>query len=133
MPIPERLYRAYQQDLITLLALDDEHGKIVANVDPKYFDADYQVVAIRCQDYWKQYGKAPGEGHIADLVADIVEDEGNRQRMGVNRVLEGMLFLQPKINVEYVLKMLRDFIRLQTQKDTLLRAAELLNAPNEET
>ncbi len=134
MSVPDRLHIATQQNLITLLCLSNEHGRLIANlINPASFDGDYREVAIRACTYWEQYNQAPGEAHVQDLVADIVEDPGNRQRAGVNRVLEGMLRIIDKVNADYVINQLREFSRLQGLKDALLEAAELLNAPEATT
>ena len=60
MPIPDRMYRAQQEDLITLLALDDEHGKMSPTSTPSTSIATIRRSRSAAR-YWKQYGKAPGE------------------------------------------------------------------------
>jgi hypothetical protein len=128
--LPDRLHEATQQDLVTLLCLSQEHGALVAQlIDPATFDGDYREIAIRAVAYWDEYKRAPGEAHVGNLVADIVEDKNNRRRSGIMRVLEGMLRIIDKVNAEYVLNQLRLFARLQGLKDALLSAAEMLNAP----
>jgi replicative DNA helicase len=128
MPITDRPTIAHQENLITILAHDNEHGKLVASqIDPTLFEGIYRVVAERCRDYWRRYGKAPGTDHFADLFADLLEDPGNRQGNSIRRILLASTQLSESINTEYVLKILRDFTRGQLLKSGILEAAEVLN------
>ena len=62
---------ALAENLVTLLAHNDEHGRVVANIlDPSLFEGEYRLVAERIIDYWDRYDQAP-KSHTADLFADI--------------------------------------------------------------
>ena len=78
-----------QENLITLLAYDDEQGKIVARmIDANLFEGDKRVVAERCIEYWHKHGQAP-KVHTPDLFADILEEK-NRRAPAFIRILRQM-------------------------------------------
>jgi hypothetical protein len=134
MAVPDRLHESSQQNLITLLCLDDEYGQLVAKlIDPSTFDGEYKEVAVRACAYWQEHKRAPGRAHVQDLVADIMADSANRRASGMRRVIMNMLQLGEEINAQYVMNQLRLFARLQGLKDAILAAAELMNAPNATT
>jgi len=124
----ERLNGTQQENLITLLAHDPINGKLVAQLaEPELFEGEFRVIAERCIEYWEDHGKPPGV-HTADLVADFIEDPGNRKAGTYKRILQNMLKLSEGVNTEYVLKTLRTFTRMQRMKDGILKSAEKLNA-----
>jgi hypothetical protein len=128
MALPDRLHVGTQQNLITLLCFDDQHGRLVAQlIDASKFDGDYRDVATRAIDYWQTQGRAPGKGHIGDVLSDLLDDD--RRMLGIRRILTGMLQLIDNINAEYVLQQLRLFNRLQGLKDAIMTAAEKLSNP----
>lgn len=127
----QQLTGTLQENILTLLAHDDVHGKIVAaQVVPQLFEGEYRVIAERCVDFWKRHGKAPGAAHMVDLVDDIVSDRANRKGKTYTRILASMLDLLPHINVRYVLDQLYTFTRMQRLKDAILKSAEKLNEPD---
>lgn len=124
----DKLTRSLMENLITILCFDDKNGRMVANlIDVNLCEGEYRVVAERAVDYWGRYGKAPKD-HTADLFADIMEDKGNRKAPVYRRILTDMLQLSEGMNDKYVMDQLRDFTRLQSMKDGILKAAEQLNA-----
>jgi intein/homing endonuclease len=129
--VAERLNGTLQENVITVLAYDDTHGKIVANlVNPDLFEGEYRIIAERCIDYWRQHQKAP-KAHIADLVADVIEDPQNKKGQTYRRILISMLQLSESINVIYVVNTLSAFVQGQKLKSTIIRAYEVLEAKQE--
>lgn len=127
----ERLNGTLQENIISLLAHSDEHGRIVARVvQPQLFEGEYRTIAERCIDYWARYNQAPKD-HMVDLVDDIVSDKSNRKAATYKRILRNMLELADGINVKYVLDKLDVFTRMQRFKDGVLKSAEQLNAQQE--
>jgi hypothetical protein len=124
----EKLNGTLQENIISLLAHSDKHGKIIAaNVQPQLFEGEYRVIAERCVDYWKRHGEAP-KFHMVDLVDDIISDKSNRKSITYKRILNSMLDLVENINVDYVLTQLTAFTRMQRFKDAILKSAEQLNS-----
>jgi hypothetical protein len=55
MPIKDRPSLAQQENILSLLAHDDEHGRIIASmVEAALFEGDYRELAIRILNHWKQ-------------------------------------------------------------------------------
>lgn len=116
-----------QENVITLLCYDDEHGRIVANVlNIELLEGDYRMIAERAIDYWRKYEKAPGD-HTADLFGDILEDKHNRRGNTIKRLLRNMIALSESINTKYVMDQLRDLTRLQRFKAAIVESAEKIN------
>lgn len=133
MAIPDRMTGALSENLLTLLAHSDDHGRMIANVlDPQLFEGELRIMAERIIDYWRQHHEAP-KYHTADLFADILEDPRNRRAETYRRTMRAMLQLAQGINAEYVLGQLKTFARMQKLKDAILRSAEILNRPAETT
>lgn len=113
------------ENVLTLLAHDDEGGKVVAAmVDPSLFEGDYQIIAERFITYWREHSKAP-KAHAADLLPELY-DRHNRRGPIFKRMLHQMLALHENINRDFVLSQLRTFVRHQRLKQTILRSAERL-------
>jgi replicative DNA helicase len=116
-----------QQDLLTLLCHDDQNGKVVSKtVDATYFEGDYRVIADRALTFWRQHKVAP-KLHIADLLSDILEDDADRRGKTYRRILVSMMEMKDKINVDFVLRSMNQFIRMQRTKAIILEAAEQLD------
>jgi Straboviridae DNA replication helicase len=127
----DRLSISLQENIVTMLAYSDEHGKLVANlIDPNLFEGELRVIAERAQNYWHQHGQAP-KGHTADLVSEIIEDPTNKKAQTYRRILISMLQLSEQINTKYVLEQLKSFTRTQRLKAAILRSAEQLEAKQE--
>lgn len=116
--------QAQAQNLITVLAHDAKHGKIVAQlIEPALFEHPLRDIAERCVAYWKQYKTCPGP-HTPDLFSDIMDKE-NRTATLYKRILRNMVMLNDGINTEYVLNALKQTSRRQRMKDVLLKVAEI--------
>lgn len=128
----ERLPAAQMENILSLLAHDDENGKLAAQlVDPNLFEGDYRTIAQRLVDYWRRYKTAP-KVHTPDLFSDILEDRKQNKAVTYSRILDAMSDLYDEgINAEYVVREVRVFTRLQTMKSEILHAAEIINKPSE--
>lgn len=127
----EKLNGTLQESIITLLAHDDVHGKIIANVvSPVLFEGDYRTIAERCVDYWNRHGEAP-KFHTDDLVADVLSDPKNRRAQTYRRILTNMLTAKEHINTGYVIAQLQRFSRMQRYKDAIIKSAEALQSEQE--
>lgn len=125
----ERLSGSLQENLITLLGYSDDYGKVLTGlVNVELFEGDYQLIAMRCIDYWRRENQAP-KHHLPDLFADILEDAHDRRAPGLRRILLAMLELHEGINAPYVLREIRTFERTQRLKIAVLKAAEALDSP----
>lgn len=124
----ERFALALQQDLLTLLCHSDQHGKVIAKtITPNYFEGDYRLIAERALAFWQPHGSAPKQ-HIADLLSDILEDNQDRRGQTYRRILVQMIEVKDQINVDFVLRSMNQFIRMQKAKEIILQSAEQLDA-----
>jgi len=124
----ERFTVSLQQDLLTILCHDDKHGKSVSKiVAANFFEGDYRIIVERALLFWQQHDKAPKQ-HIADLLADILEDDRDRRGQTYRRILIQMFEVKDQINVEFVLRSMTQFIRMQRAKEVILQSAEQLDA-----
>lgn len=120
----DRLSSSLQESILTLIAFDDVQGKIVTNlVTPDLFEPPYRDIATRVLDFRKKNGKAPGESHVDDLFDHVLEDPKNRQANVYRRLLIGMIEQSKGLNAVYVASRVTDFIRRQTLKGAVIRAA----------
>jgi hypothetical protein len=124
----EKFQQSLQQDLLTVLCHDDKNGKAVSKiVAANFFEGDYRIICERALLFWQQHDKAPKQ-HIADLLADILEDDRDRRGQTYRRILIQMFEVKDQINVEFVLRSMTQFIRMQRAKEVILQSAEQLDA-----
>lgn len=118
-------YSSHQaQNLITILAHDPKHGKIVAQlIRPELFDGVLRNIAEKCVHFWKRYKTCPGV-HTADLFSDIL-DKDDRTAKVYRKVLRNMHLLSEGINTEYVISTLRSTTHRYLMKDMVLKVAEI--------
>lgn len=124
----EKFAISLQQDLITLLVHSDQHGKSVAKtISANFFEGDYRNIVERALEFWKNHNVAPKQ-HIADLLADILEDDHDRRGQTYRRILVQMLEIKDQINIDFVLRSMGQFIRMQRAKEIIIQSAEQLDA-----
>lgn len=86
----KKLNGTLQENIITLLAHNDTHGRVIAGmIKPQLFEGEYRVFAERMVDYWERYGEAP-KYHINDLFEDIISDPKNRKARTYQRIIASM-------------------------------------------
>ncbi len=119
------------ENVLTLLCYDNDHGRIILGlVEPELFEGDYRLLAERVIEYWRQHRQAPKK-HTPDLLADIMEDPGNRSAGTYRYILGAMINLSAQINTVYVMNKLRAFVRVQQLKLTVMQTADLLQSKQE--
>jgi DnaB-like helicase C terminal domain len=124
----EKLQLSLQQDLLTLLCHDDVHGRTISKiVSENLFEGDYRNISSKALGFWKQYGVAPKQ-HIADLLADILEDKMDRRRQTYQRILVQMVEVKDQINADFVMATMYQFMRGQRTKEVLLEVSEIIES-----
>lgn len=127
----DKFSASLQENLITLLAYDDDAGKLVANLaDINLFEGDYRTVADRCVKYWRVHNSAPKD-HLPDLFDDFLDDVKNKKAPTIRRILSNMLGLSERINTKYVLDKLRAFTRLQKMSGAIMQSYETISKHKE--
>jgi len=126
-PMPTRISNSVQENLITLLQMDDQHGRLVANlVDVELFEGEYRIVAQRFLTYWKRYGVAP-KAHAIDLFADIIDTPNKKAKAFRGIILSAIQLYESGLNTGYVMQQLQLFMRQQKLKQSILKASEMLS------
>src|SRR5271168_3646052 len=124
----EKFAVSLQQDLLTLLVHSDQYGKSISKiVSENFFEGDYRNIASKALAFWKQFGVAPKQ-HIADLLADILEDKMDRRRQTYQRILVQMIEVKDQINADFVMRTMDQFIRGQRTKEVLLEVSEIIES-----
>jgi hypothetical protein len=124
--MPEHLAQSAQENLISLLAHNDQYGRLVAYAaDPNLFEGEYKTIVERIVDYWRQHQTAP-KHHTADLFADLLEDRSNNRGKRIRQIIVNMAQLHEGMNAKYVVRQLQTFTRLQSLKVSILEAADFL-------
>lgn len=127
-----RLNNSLQENVLTLLAYSDNHGKIIANiVTADLFEGDYRLLAEHALTFWKQHNSAPKD-HTPDFLDDILRGNTNQRRRDLFfRIVSAMRQLEKTINTPYVMGQLMNFVRMQRLKSAIIESAEKINAQAE--
>lgn len=125
---------AHSENLITLLCLSPDHGKLVANrIKPEQFGSDlHQTVVRAALAYWREYQKPPGQEHIADLpaIVKVLEDRRHPHYQAMHNFIKSMFVLYENgdMNTKFVLDQLDQHERLTAFTRATMEAAELLTS-----
>lgn len=116
---------ATQESILTALAYKGKDAAILtAIVSLEHFDPVYRLIAGRVIEYRGKHHEPPGQGHLDDIFADILEDREHKQHNLVRRTLVGMREQSEHLNLGYVIETVRSFVRVQTLKNGIMQAAE---------
>lgn len=127
----ETLGRSLSENVLTILCLDRDHGRLVASmIDAELFDSDvHQLLARRALDYWQMHNRPPGKNHAGDLVAEVIDDPRHPHHRVMKDMLLGMIALYDgDLNTAYVLDQLRNFLRLQEFRRAVMESSEILSS-----
>ena len=128
----EKLGKPLQESLLALLAYDNTHGGIVANLlEPELFESDYEDIARGCISYWRKYKKAPGP-HTDDIFSDVFSNRKDNKHVTYRQLLNDLLQLhQTGLNPDFLLTSIHKFQRLQRMKSVLLDSSSRIHAHGE--
>jgi hypothetical protein len=127
---PPRLPQGLSENVLTLLCLSKEHGKLISQiVQPNQFDNQVHItIATRAIEYWKRHKSPPGKAHVADIVEEFLNRD-NPRNTSYRAVLHGMLALEHAgMNSDYILDQLKTMAREAQLRRETFKAAELLEA-----
>lgn len=121
------LKKSLQENLLVLLCFgEDKTAKLlVSNLKYNYFDNSYyREIAKRAIDFILDY-----ETTIKEHLPELLEDELNNVEKGrlYQKVLENIYSNKDKVNTEFVLDDLNNFIKMQQMKMDIKDTAELLH------
>lgn len=128
----ERLTSSLQESVLTLIATNDEQGRIASVIlKPEFFDDNYRDIATRILSYQRKNRKAPGKAHLDDLLDDVLSNPKHKKRTQYLHVLEGIFAQASSLNAQYVFSRVSEFARLQSLKKAWFDAADILQAGND--
>jgi len=116
-----------QENILTLLCFDNEAAPIIiSNIEVGLFSNPYyRNIAYKAITFYQEFDEVP-KNHIADLL----ELEINDSKTGsIYAKMLGALFENAEsVNKEYALKTLEKFVKEQSLKITITRAAEAIQS-----
>jgi len=122
----DRLSISLQENLLLVSCFDERYGLVVRNLVPAdLFEGEYRRVIARVYDYIDHQKQVPGT-HVPDLFDDILEGKDDKKAKLYAKILQDLIENQGGLNGEYVVGRAEKFIRQQSLKDGILRAAEIL-------
>lgn len=126
----EQLPESLQEAVLTVLALDERYGPVLAGqVLPEHFDGQLHDAAAAILAHHRQYGRAPGEGTLTAVLAT----GPNEERVASARRLAGRLVAQAvSLNGAYVVSRADEFVRRQTLLGAVAEATDRFLAGTEE-
>jgi replicative DNA helicase len=131
-----RLSQYVAENVLTLLCLSKEHGKVVAAlVKPSQFDDEVlRVLAARALDHWEKYNSPPGKTHLPDIVEDILRNNKSKGRAeAFQQAVAGMVGADYHgVNAEYVIDSITKLQQLSTLSHATLQIADLLESRRED-
>jgi len=124
---------ALQENFVTLLAYDDKNCVLIRNViEPEFWGGPYALIARRIYEYIDRYKKAPKD-HIADLLADKLDEKNKREAGLYEDILLGIKDLHDGINTDYVMSQLEKFITRQSMRSIAIDLAKALQKDTDES
>lgn len=125
---------ALQENFIVIMSYHDGHCMTVRNlVPPEFWGGPYRTIAARIYEFLDRYKKAPKD-HIADLLADKLDDKANKREAGLYKdILYGIADQQETINIEYVMKQLESFVKRQSLRAVAIDLAKALQKDTDES
>ncbi|HQJ56153.1 MAG TPA: DnaB-like helicase C-terminal domain-containing protein [Caldisericia bacterium] len=124
----ENYSASLQENIITLLVFKDDVIPLVKeNVDVSLFDNRfYKRIAKVSVDYFNEFKQAPKK-HIYDLLEkELLSGDGK----AFVEILKQVEEIKDFINVEFVLTQLEKFIKIQSLKQSIKKAYELVEIGN---
>ena len=130
----ERLSGPLQESVLTLLAVNDNEGRIAAGmITSKVFDDEYQDLAHRILTFRKKHGGLPpGKNHLDDIVDDIIGSSKHKLQRSYIRALDNIISNADGLNAKYVLSRVDEFAKRQRYKAAILEAGQKYQQDSEE-
>jgi replicative DNA helicase len=124
---------AIQENIVTLLAYSDQHCLTIRNlVDIEWWGGPYKHIAPRIYEFIDRFKKAPKD-HIADLMADKLEDKKGRETGLFEDILISIRDNSDNVNADYVMSQLQNFIKRQSLRSIALDLAKELQKDTDES
>jgi replicative DNA helicase len=118
---------ALQENFATLLTYSDEHCATIRNlIEPEFWGGPYAEISRRIYEYIDRFKRAPKD-HIADLMADKLENKKNPREVSLYEdILISIRSQYDNVNSEYVMSQLEAFIKRQSLRSIAIDLAKAL-------
>ncbi len=125
---------AIQENLITLLAYDDQNCNTIRNlVEAEWWGGPYAIISRRLYEFIDRYKKAPKD-HIADLMADKLDVKTNKLEANLyTDILMGIADQHETINSAYVMSQLENFIKRQSLRTIAIDLSKALQKDTDQS
>jgi len=124
---------ALQENLLTLLAFDDQRAASIRNtIEVSLFGGPYKMVAARIYDYIDKYKKPP-KAHLADILDDKLNSDNKREAELYEDIITAIHDAQKGINAEYVMGQMGTLMRRQNLRTVAVDLTKALQRDTEES
>lgn len=119
-----------QENILTFVCMDTEVARIILRQIPAFLleGEVHRTIYDRAAQFLDTYGKAPGKGHLFDLVEKELASP-TKATLYYDAIVE-ILQLSESINREFVLDQLQEFVSRQYLRQSITAAAEELQRGN---
>ena len=120
-----------QENLLVLLAFDDERSKVIRHtIPPEMFGGQYKLIAARIYDYIDKYKKSPND-HLADILEDKITSSNKREADLYSDIIGSIHEAKANINAAYVMAQMGTFGRRQALRSVAVDLAKALQRDTE--
>ena len=125
---------ALQENFITILTYDDKDCITIRNlVPPEFWGGPYAEISRRIYEYIDRFKKAPKD-HIADLMADKIENKKNPRESSLYKDIILSIHEQSQnINSEYVMSQLATYVKRQSLRSIAIDLGKALQQDTDES
>lgn len=128
------LPRSLSESLVTLLCTNEAQGGQVAGlIDADYLDPPYDDIASRVLEYRRRFKKVPGVAHLDDLFDDVLSNPKHKRHQLYLSIFEGIVAQADKLNAEYVLLRVNEYMRSQRMKAAVIEAGQKFTQGGDDT
>lgn len=123
---------AVQENVIVLLCYSDEYCATIRNVmPPELWSGPYKEISRRVYEYIDRYKAAPKD-HIADLLADKLDNKKGESSL-YEDILLGIRSQHATINSEYTMNQLQQLVRRQSYRAIAVDLAKELQRDTDDS
>ena len=123
----DTLSTSRQESILSVLCFNKVEAQLIAeHLTPNMFgSAIYRDIAIRAMQYLETYRDVIGP-HMAEEFEDVLESEDDAKADLYDEVIHNLNEFKDDVNPTYVVNNIKEFIRTQTLKSSVVEVAALL-------
>jgi replicative DNA helicase len=125
---------ALQENFITLLTYDDKNCITIRNlVPPEFWGGPYAEISRRIYEYIDRFKRAPKD-HIADLMADKIENKKNPRESSLYKdIILSIHEQKENANSDYIMSQLATYIKRQSFRSIAIDLGKALQQDTDES